>query len=559
VNGHGADFAEETKLREHSEMTMVIERLGSGLHRIVYALAAAVLLYGTAVQAQVSGFMQAVAEAAAEDADIAAFYRETGYAPLWTGNGRADRQRLEEFARATSSAGMHGLPASRYSPEAIEAVVRGIRTERDRGRAEVQLSRMFLRYARDVQTGVVVPSSVDPDIKRAVPLRSREGLLRAFSQSTPGAFLRALPPQSPEYARLMRHKLEFEGLLASGGWGEPVRTNRTLRPGDGGDDVIALRNRLIRMGYLSRTATATYDVAMQEAVQRFQIDHGLTPDGVAGPGTVEEINLQVDTRLSQIIVAMERERWLNHPDGLGRRHIWVNLTDFRTKVIDDGKVTFETKSVVGERRDEKRTPEFSDEMEYMELNPDWTVPRSILGRDYLPRFQQDPYAARYLQLIDSRGRVVSRDEIDFSQYTARNFPFTVRQPPGDLNALGLVKFMFPNAHAIYLHDTPAKNLFDREVRAYSSGCIRLNDPFDLAYHLLARQVANPKQYFDSQLATGRQTRIDLQEKIPVHLVYRTAFTTARGDIEFRRDFYGRDARIWSALRNAGVAFGAVQG
>ena len=162
-------------------------------------------------------------------------------------------------------------------------------------------------------------------------------------------------------------------------------------------------------------------------------------------------------------------------------------------------------------------------------------------------------------LLCNHDRVVSRDEIDFTQYTERNFPFTVRQPPGDLNALGLVKFMFPNPHAIYLHDTPAKNLFQREVRAYSSGCIRLNDPFDFAYTLLARQMSNPKQFFDAELATGRQSRVDLKEPVPVHLVYRTAFTTARGGVEFRRDFYGRDAKIWAGLRNAGVALRAVQG
>ena len=509
--------------------------------------------------AEVTVFSLAVAEEAAEDAAIAAFYRETGFAPLWTGGTDLHRDRIAALMNAVSGAEAHGLPADRYAPERIEGILRSIATERDRGRADVALSRLFLRYARDVQTGIIEPSSIDPDIKREVPVRSREGLLRAFSKADPGTFLRALPPSSQRYAQLMKHKLEFERLVAAGGWGETVRTGRTLRPGDTGGDVVALRNRLIRMGYLERTATATYDDAMTAAVEAFQLAHGLTPDGAAGPSTVEEINRQADERLAQILVAMERERWMNHPDGLGDRHIWVNLTDFRTKVYDHGKVTFETKSVVGERRNEKATPEFSDEMEYMELNPDWTVPRSILARDYLPRFQRDPNAARYLQLIDARGRVVSRDEIDFSQYTARNFPFTVRQPPGDLNALGLVKFMFPNPHAIYLHDTPAKELFAREVRDYSSGCIRLNDPFDLAYHLLARQVDDPKAYFDSQLATGRQTRIDLEEKIPVHLVYFTAFTTPRGEIAFRRDFYGRDARIWEALRAAGVALPGVQG
>jgi L,D-transpeptidase YcbB len=522
-------------------------------------VALACLASAPRASAEITVFDLAVAEEASEDAAIAAFYRETGFAPLWTGGTDLHRERLAALLRAVSGAAAHGLPAGRYPPDRIEAILAGIATERDRGRAEVQLSRLFLRYARDVQTGVLVPSSVDPDIKREVPMRSREGLLRAFSKAEPDAFLRTLPPSSQRYAQLMKHKIAFERLVASGGWGETVRTGRTLRPGDSGGDVVALRNRLIRMGYLERTATAAYDDALAAAVAAFQLAHGMNPDGVAGPATVEEINAQAEERLAQILVAMERERWMNHPDGLGARHIWVNLTDFRTQVYDDGKVTFETKSVVGARRDEKATPEFSDEMEYMELNPDWTVPRSILARDYLPRFQRDPYAARYLQLIDSRGRVVDRSQIDFTRYTAQTFPFTVRQPPGDLNALGLVKFMFPNPHAIYLHDTPAKELFAREVRDYSSGCIRLNDPFDLAYHLLARQVADPKQYFDSQLATGRQTRIDLQEKVPVHLVYFTAFTTPKGEIEFRRDFYGRDARIWAALRAAGVAEPAVQG
>lgn len=513
----------------------------------------------SAAFAQVTAFKQAVAEAAAGDADIAAFYRETDYQPIWTGSGRTDKARIKALIEALGEAETHGLPSARYEPATIMAALRSVRSDRDLGRAEVELSRAFLRYARDIQTGILTPSAVDDEIKRVVPLRDRTGLLRAFSQSTPGAFLRGLPPKSPEYARLLGEKLRFEKLLASGGWGEPARAGRTLRPGDSGNDVVSVRNRLIRMGYLDRTASAAYDSKMQSAVQRFQIEHGMTADGVVGPSTLEELNLDVDTRLAQIMTAMERERWINYPEGLGKRHVWVNLTDFRTKLIDDGKVTFETKSVVGERREGKHTPEFSDKMEYMELNPDWTVPRSILGRDYLPKLKENPNAAQYLQLIDVRGRVVNRDEIDFSQYTEKNFPFTVRQPPGDLNALGLVKFMFPNPHAIYLHDTPAKNLFSREVRAYSSGCIRLNDPFDFAYVLLARQVSNPKQYFDSQLSSGRQTRIDLAQPIPVHLDYRTAFTTAKGGIEFRRDFYGRDARIFAALRNAGVALRAVQG
>ena len=523
-------------------------------------LAAALLVIATALpaSAQSMAFKQALAEAAAGDADIAEFYRGNGYTPIWTGSGNRDRSRRQEFLKAADAAGAHGLPAGRYNPELIRTNIRAVRNETDLARLEVELSRLFLLYARDVQTGIVTPGRIDRDMVRQVPLRSRAGLLRAFSQSTPRAFLRALPPRSEEYAALMKEKMRLERLV-SRGWGPQVPAGNTLRPGDSGAAVVALRNRLIAMDYMNRSASQTYDAALQRAVQLFQQDHGLTPDGVAGPATLGEINTPVQTRLSQVVVAMERERWMNHPDGRGSRHIWVNLTDFRTQLVDNGRVTFETRSVIGARNDDKQTPEFSDMMTYLEVNPDWTVPRSILGRDYLPLFKQNPNAARYLQLINSQGQVVSRDSIDFSQYNERTFPFTVRQPPSERNALGLVKFMFPNPHAIYLHDTPQKNLFGREVRAYSSGCIRLNDPFELAYILLGRQMSNPEAYFDGLISSGRQTRVDLATPVPVHLVYRTAFTDARGDIQFRRDIYGRDAKVWAAMREAGVVLRSVQG
>ncbi|MGI1661777.1 L,D-transpeptidase family protein [Palleronia sp. KMU-117] len=525
----------------------------------ILALGAALILAGVAAAASPSAaFRQAVAEAAAGDRDIAAFYQAADYQPIWTGTGREDRARREALLRAVSEADDHGLPEGRYDADDIAAAIRAARSESDLGRLEVDLSRAFLRYARDVQTGFITPASVDPDIVREVPLRDRRQLLLAFAASTPDAFLRALPPKSQEYTRLMKAKFQLERTLGQGGWGPTVEVRDTLRPGDQGPGVIALRNRLIAMGYLGRTATTAFDARMQSAVAAFQSDHGLTADGVAGPSTIAELNVPVETRLGQVMVAMERERWMNTPEGRGKTHIWVNLPDFHMQLVDDGKVTFQTRAVVGENRLDKHTPEFSDMMTYMEVNPDWTVPRSILARDYLPKFQANPNAARYLQLIDSSGRQVSREAIDFSRYTARNFPFTVRQAPGDANALGRVKFMFPNPHAIYLHDTPAKELFSREVRAYSSGCIRLNDPFDFAYELLSRQMANPKPYFDGILATGRQTRVDLETPIPVHLVYRTAFTDAKGRVQYRRDFYGRDAMIWDAMRAAGVALRAVR-
>nr|WP_245882762.1 L,D-transpeptidase family protein [Yoonia sediminilitoris] len=504
--------------------------------------------------AQVTEFRQAVAQAAARDDDLAAFYRARDFQGIWS--GRENSARRNALVAAFTSAGDHGLAADRYDPDAVMANLQAAATPDAQGRLEVEMSRQFLQYARDVQTGMLTPSQIDRNIHRQVPLRSRLGTLQAFAKSSPAAFLRALPPQSPEYTRLMREKLAMERRLANGGWGPTVPAGK-LQAGDTGARVVALRNRLIAMGFLERTNTQTYDQAITQAVQRFQQAHGLSIDGTVGPGTMAELNTPPERRLQSVIVAMERERWINRPRG--QRHVWVNLTDFTAKIIDNDVETFSTRSVIGANKDDRVSPEFSDVMEFMVVNPSWYVPRSIITKEYLPQLQRNPNAVGQLEITDSRGRKVNRGAVDFAQFNAANFPYSMRQPPSRGNALGLVKFMFPNRYNIYLHDTPAKSLFGREVRAFSHGCIRLNDPFDFAYALLAKQVGNPEEFFQATLRTGRETRVDLDQPVPVHLVYRTAFTQADGRMQYRRDVYGRDARIWNALARAGVAVRAVSG
>lgn len=495
-------------------------------------------------------FVTALAEAAAADPAVADFYSARGYASFWTGPGDAGRRAA--LMTALSGAAAHGLPVARYDPAALVEAFRSARTEGDRGRLEVRMSLAFLDYARDVQTGALVPSDIDSGIKREVAVRDRLANLWAFEAApTPTGFLRALPPSSQEYARLMKAKFGLEAVVAAGGWGAAVPAGR-MEPGATGPAFLALRDRLVRMGYLPGSAAAQYDATIIRAVRAFQADHGLLSDGVAGETTIRALNLGPEVRLKSVLAALERERWLNIDRG--ERHIWVNLADYSAKIIDEGRVTFSTRAVVGDdSRPDKHTPEFSHMMTYMEVNPDWTVPPGIIRRDYLPRLQANPNALGHLQLIDRRGRVVPRSAIDFAAYSAGNFPFSLRQAPGDSNALGKVKFMFPNAHSIYLHDTPHKEDFARETRAISNGCIRLAEPFEFAYALLAAQEADPKAAFDSVLDRGRQERISLATPVPVHLDYRTAFTTAKGHTQFRRDVYGRDAMVYAALVEAGVA------
>jgi len=512
------------------------------------------LTFSGGAAAQSTSFTRALAEAASQSDSIAAFYRLRGYQTLWT--GPEDATRREAFLTALDGAAVQGLPAARYGRADLVAAFRSAVTEGDRGRLEVAMSRAFVAWATDIESGAIDPKKVDKTILREI-LRPEPGqLLAALAGSEPRSYLASLGPRTPEYARLVKEKLRLEGVIAAGGWGADLPG--TLKPGAVGPDAVALRERLVALGYLPPSSAGSYDKTLVRAVQRFQTDQGIAADGVVGDSTLAALNTAPEERLKAVVVALERLRWMGDAPR-GSRHIWVNQPDFTARIVDDGRVTFQTRAVIGKNVPDQRTPEFSDEMEYMVVNPSWGVPRSIIVKEYLPLLQRNPNAVSHLQVVDGRGRVVPRGAVNFAAYSARSFPFGLRQPPSDGNALGKVKFMFPNENNIYLHDTPAKNLFSHEVRAYSHGCIRLGDPFDFAYTLLAAQTDDPKGVFKHELDSNRESNLALQQHVPVHLVYFTAWPTARGTIGYRNDIYGRDAAIFEALTEAGVVLPGVQG
>ncbi len=524
------------------------------LSRLSLLVALSLVVMAPSAEADATAFTQSLAATAASDEVIAEWYRTTNYETLWT--GPKDAARRAALLAAISTARDHGLPVPRYDAQALTAALQAAETEGDRGRVEVEMTRAYLAWARDLTSGALVPQEIDAGIVREINRIEPQVLLTRIADGEPQAVLDWLLPTSPQYLQLMKAKLGLEAQIATGGWGATVQAV-SLAPGDSGSAVIALRDRLMRMGYLAPTAVASYDRAMQAAVTAFQLNHGLTADGTAGEGTVAEINIGPEERLKSVIVAMERERWMHFDRSV--KHVWVNLPDFRAKIMEDGKTVFETRVVIGKNVPDQRSPEFSDEMEHMVINPSWGVPRSIIVKEYLPLLQQNPNAVGHLQVVDGRGRVVSRGSVNFAAYNARNFPYALRQPPSDGNALGKVKFMFPNQYNIYLHDTPSKSLFDKEVRAYSHGCIRVADPFALAHELLSWQTDNAEEEFDAALETGRETMVKLKQHLPVHLVYFTAYPDAKGRMTYRRDVYGRDAALWGALSDAGVELAGVQG
>jgi murein L,D-transpeptidase YcbB/YkuD len=519
------------------------------------ALGAVMSVTGAAAQSA-DALRQSIAAEVSGDAVLREFYAARNYAPIWVGGTSGERRRTDAFLAALRDAGDHALPVASYRGDELARAVRSASGVAQRAKLEAALSRAFADYARDVQSGILEPSRVTSEIDRAAPRRGQVGTLDAFVKSSPTAFLRSLPPRSDQYAQLMTEKTRLEKVIGAGGWGQKV-TGGTLKLGQSSAQVPVLRARLARLGYGRGGSSTAFDADLQQEVARYQRDHGLAPDGVVGPGTMAELNKTAAERLSQVVVAMERERWMNYP--LGKRHVWVNIPDFHARLIENGRVTFETRSVVGQNRRTHRTPEFSDVMEFMVINPTWNVPHSITTREYLPMLQQNPNAVSHLQLLDRNGNRVSRGSVDFASYSASNFPYRLKEPPNDGNALGLVKFMFPNTHNIYLHDTPHKSLFARGQRAYSHGCIRLADPFDFAYALLRGQTSNPEALFKQRLATGRENVLRLENPPRVHLVYRTAIAQPRGPAQYRPDIYGRDALVFSALTKAGVSLRAVGG
>ena len=505
--------------------------------------------FSVAEAASSKSFKEGVFQASSDNRVLSAFYKSQNYEGLWTARGSKARNRRIAFLKALEMAPSHGLPATRYRLDEIEAEIKRTGNATERGRLDVKISKLFLQFASDIGSGVVDPRRVDKEIARRRPIRDQITLLNGLIKGSAIPFIAGLAPNTDEYRGLLAAKASLERTKRRGGWG-PTLARRTLRPGDTGGAVVALKDRLTSLGYLRRSSGNVFNDDVVGAVIKFQAAHGLSADGVVGAGTIAMLNVGVETRIGQIIVAMERERWLNFDRG--GRHVEVNLTDYSAKIIDNGKTSFSTVAVTGAAKDNRRTPEFSDEMEFMIFNPSWYVPASIATNEYLPLFQKDPNSLSHLQLLTTSFKPVDRASVDFALLDEDNWPFYLREPPSQTNALGLVKFMFPNLHNIYLHDTPQKSLFAKQTRAFSHGCVRLEDPFGFAAALLARQTTNPKAQISKALANDGEYQINLKDHVPVHIIYRTALINDVGDLEFRRDIYGRDAKVLTALKRAGV-------
>lgn len=375
----------------------------------------------------------------------------------------------------------------------------------------------------------------------------------AAAEGTTGAC--TLPVDAPahvEYHRLANALQTYQEIAWRGGW--PMQHEpRLLRPGDtiAPDRLARLRARLIATGDLGGgrglAPEGRYTGDLVAAVRRFQSRHGLLVDGIVGPDTTRAMNVPAAHRVQQI--ALNMARWQLLPDDLGERHVRVNIPAFRLHLFDQSDDVLAMNVVVGSTS--TPTPVFSDEIEYLQFRPYWNVPHRIAREELMPWARTDPasFAEQGYQVLDGWGTDAALLDPAVTEWTDEELMYRIRQLPGPDNALGRVKFMFPNTYSVYLHDTPAKHLFDRHSRAFSHGCVRVAQPAALAAALLAPRGWTEQQVHVA-MDSGPRRAVRLDEPVPVHLLYNTSWVDSVGVVHFRRDVYGLDARALEGFRCA---------
>ncbi|GAA0782833.1 L,D-transpeptidase family protein [Roseibium denhamense] len=475
-------------------------------------------------------------------------YTARAFAPVWVAdNSLTENAHLAIAAMAASND--HALNPANYRPLELAGQAERAQTPDDWARFDLDMSTEFVRYATHLSSGRVQPNEVNKALNVFPDRPEPAALLSAATGSDDFAtFLAELPPQSDNYARLKRRLAQYRQKAATGGF-TSVPDGEVLKPGMRDARVPFLRKRLMEEDIPGADGHSgqVYDGALIEAVKTFQEYHGLATDGVIGPNTFARLNISIEQKLIQMELNMERRRWMR--DDLGDFYIFVNLADQNLKVVKNGKTIHTARVVVG--KPFHATPVFSDTLEYVEVNPYWNVPYSIATREYLPDLQQNPSALSSKNIrVFQNGSEVAATQVGWNAYSRQNFPFRLRQDPGPSNALGRIKFMFPNEFNIYIHDTPSKSLFSQAERAFSHGCIRVSDPFALADVILADHNL-PDGVWKRYLESGeRDVFSKFSQPVEVHLTYLTAWMNKDGSTHFRHDIYDRDKVLLDALRTA---------
>ncbi len=475
-------------------------------------------------------------------------YRNNQLQLLWQ-----NKKSVAQLFKALKESEKEGLTPSDYHLQPLQRLQKQIAAGMEypslQADFDVLLSDAFIRLAYDKSYGKVDPRKIDPDWnlpEKNIGQQLAARVELAIRKGTVGKSLASLSPQLPLYTDLEKSLAKYRAIRDAGGW-QSIPDGPVLKPGMEDSRIPALRKRLLSNEEMAVAdpASLLFDDQLKEAVIRFQKNHYLEGDGIIGKQSLATLNQTVDEKIDQIRVNLERARWVLHD--LPNRFILVDIAGYTLAVYDRGKVTWQTRVVVGKPFHE--TPVFRADMKFLVINPTWTLPRSIIVNETLPKIKKDPsYLAREnLRIIDHQGNTINPGTINWQTTTGRNFPYGIRQDPGPENALGRIKFIFPNSHAIYLHDTPSRSLFGRDQRAFSHGCIRVYKPLTLGEVLLKLDGQDwDEARIQSVIDTEKITRVNLNTPLPVLLLYWTVHVI-EGDVMFKQDIYGRDKRLLKAL------------
>ena len=478
------------------------------------------------------------------------FYERRDFEPVWSDPGR-----FQELWKLIVASADDGLVPEDYHMEAIDKIAgEGDRTKNPHSSADLDIlcTDALLTLAYHMKFGKVDPERLDADwniYEDMAELTDMLDRMEKVFEGGSGSVTEAMDEIRPSYEiyrALSRALVEYRKTEAEGGWAG-VPEGETLKEGMRDPRVIKLRERLIVAGDLKTDGSADdlFDEELARGVENFQRRHGLEVDGVVGKNTIATLNIPVSGKIDRIRVNLERLRWVLQDDS--RLFIVVNIAEFELYYAGDEELIWHSRVQVG--KEYRKTPVFRADLEYIVFNPTWTVPPTILKKDMIPKAAKDPsyLDGKNIKVIDNKGRVIPSAKVDWNRYLNGGFPYMLRQDPGPNNALGRVKFIFPNKHFVFLHDTPSRSLFSRTKRTFSSGCIRLENPLEFAEVLLNDPDSWSLEKIEQLIESAETKTVHLDEPLPVFLLYWTAFVTFEGTVHFREDIYDRDDPILKDL------------
>ena len=480
-----------------------------------------------------------------DEPELIVFYRERNYKPLWL-DAKGRLNRAYDLLHVIIHAEDEGLEPADYYLEKIRKYW-DLKNPRESVYLDLLLTAAIYRYSNHVYSGRLESKKLDVDWHiQNRPLDVRSLFADVAMKESIMQVLKELPPQHSGYQLLKKQLQRFREIKQQGGW-QSFKPGPILKPGMHHRQVVQLRQRLEITGDLVECSLRDIDIfdhALAEAVKRYQLRHGLEVDGRVGGQTRRSLNITVDAKIRQIRVNMERWRWM--PRKLGKRYLMVNMTGFELYIMDNDSTVLAMPVIIGKAY--RSTPSFSGLISTMEYNPYWTIPTNMTVKDFIPRQMNDPsfFAKKSIKLYRGWGknaREIDPQTVSWKQLDKDHFPYWLRQDPGPKNSLGRVKFLFSNPYEIYLHGTPDKHLFDRVVRAFSSGCIRVKDPVQLAAYLLNDGSQQKEEEILANIYLDSNQKVNLPIAVPIYLVYWSAWVGQDGSMNFRHDIYGRDKRL----------------